>query len=137
MTLLENSVPAARFGRCTLVGAGPGDPDLLTLKALKAIQSATVLLVDELAPPQPSQLLLTQSAKPPSAAAPRSPQVCSCMNVKADRIEQTLRQCAGSEGERLAQLQQRLGCGTQCGSCIPELKRHVQATACTLTPATA
>lgn len=35
-------------GRCTLVGAGPGDPELLTLKALKAIQAASVLLVDDL-----------------------------------------------------------------------------------------
>jgi len=35
-------------GSCTLVGAGPGDPELLTLKALKAIQRATVLLVDDL-----------------------------------------------------------------------------------------
>ena len=35
-------------GKCTLVGAGPGDPELLTLKALKAIQAATVLLVDDL-----------------------------------------------------------------------------------------
>jgi uroporphyrin-III C-methyltransferase len=30
------------------VGAGPGDPELLTIKALKSIQGATVLLVDDL-----------------------------------------------------------------------------------------
>ena len=36
------------LGTCTLVGAGPGDPELLTLKAVKAIQAATVLLVDDL-----------------------------------------------------------------------------------------
>ena len=35
-------------GRCTLVGAGPGDPELLTIKAFKAIQTATVLFVDDL-----------------------------------------------------------------------------------------
>ena len=34
--------------RVTLVGAGPGDPELLTLKAVKAIAAATVLLVDDL-----------------------------------------------------------------------------------------
>ena len=37
-----------RLGLVTLVGAGPGDPELLTLKAVKAIQTATVLLVDDL-----------------------------------------------------------------------------------------
>ncbi len=35
-------------GQVTLVGAGPGAPELLTLKAIKAIQMATVLLVDDL-----------------------------------------------------------------------------------------
>jgi uroporphyrin-III C-methyltransferase len=35
-------------GQVTLVGAGPGDPELLTIKAFKAIQAATVLLVDDL-----------------------------------------------------------------------------------------
>jgi len=35
-------------GSVSLVGAGPGDPDLLTIKAVRAIRRATVLLVDDL-----------------------------------------------------------------------------------------
>ena len=40
--------PLPLTGSCTLVGAGPGDPELLTLKAVKAIARATVILVDDL-----------------------------------------------------------------------------------------
>ena len=36
------------IGKVTLVGAGPGDPELLTFKAARAIGRATVLLVDDL-----------------------------------------------------------------------------------------
>ena len=46
MNPLTTTLPGT--GQVTLVGAGPGDPELLTLKAVKAIAAATVLLVDDL-----------------------------------------------------------------------------------------
>ena len=46
--LLERARGSAPKGRVTLVGAGPGDPDLLTLKAVRALQSAEVILYDQL-----------------------------------------------------------------------------------------
>ncbi|MCF8274013.1 MAG: uroporphyrinogen-III C-methyltransferase [Flavobacteriaceae bacterium] len=37
-----------KIPKLTVVGAGPGDPDLITLKAIKAIESANVILYDAL-----------------------------------------------------------------------------------------
>ena len=49
--------PAAAAARVTLVGAGPGDPELLTVKAAKALRAASLVLYDHLVGEEVLELL--------------------------------------------------------------------------------
>jgi assimilatory nitrate reductase catalytic subunit len=47
--------------------------------------------------------------------------ICQCMQVKASRIERAI-----GQGATVNELKATLGCGTVCGSCVPELKQMVE-----------
>jgi assimilatory nitrate reductase catalytic subunit len=57
-------------------------------------------------------------------ALPRGKTVCSCWNV-SERAICDFVASAPADGNVLAALQGALKCGTECGSCVPELKRLV------------
>lgn len=84
------------------------------------------LLQEELPAQSYGRLLLVPGAKAPVALAARGKQVCSCFDVGQAQIDAALPSCTGSADARLQQLQDTLKCGTNCGSCVPELKRLVR-----------
>ncbi len=86
------------------------------------------LLQDELPAAAYGRLLLMPGARAPVAVVAKGRQVCTCFNVTEDAIQARLQTCEGTDDQRLAALQAGLRCGTNCGSCVPELKRLVRAT---------
>ncbi|KLN54313.1 nitrate reductase [Variovorax paradoxus] len=86
------------------------------------------LLREEIPAQSYGRLLLSPGARAPVAVQSRGHPVCTCFNVTDLAIQAELGRCTGTPDERLAALQGTLKCGTNCGSCLPELKRMVRAT---------
>jgi len=86
------------------------------------------LLREEIPAQSYGRLLLSPGARAPVAVQSRGQPVCTCFNVTDLAIRAELGRCNGTPEERLASLQGALKCGTNCGSCLPELKRMVRAT---------
>ncbi|WP_153109101.1 nitrate reductase [Propionivibrio limicola] len=61
-------------------------------------------------------------ATPPVATAAPRRVVCNCFDVSADAIATEIR-----AGQTLPQIQEKLKCGTSCGSCLTEVRRMLSA----------
>jgi uroporphyrin-III C-methyltransferase/precorrin-2 dehydrogenase/sirohydrochlorin ferrochelatase len=88
---------AAVTGSVALVGAGPGDPELLTLKALRVLQSADVILYDDLVAPAIVEMARREAEKIPVGKRGYKP---SC---RQDHIVSQLVALA-SQGKRVVRL---------------------------------
>jgi len=118
----RRAVRLQRSPECTTVAA------FLLAGDTRAEAWLKTLLQNELPAQDYGRALLQGSAEAPVALAAPSRQVCTCFNVSENAIHAQLQRCHGSESERLTQLQQTLQCGTNCGSCVPELQRLVRST---------
>ncbi|HQS44208.1 MAG: nitrate reductase, partial [Methylotenera sp. 24-45-7] len=63
---------------------------------------------------------LAPLSAPPAAHPGRGKIVCNCLDVSENEIIDSV-----SRGADLITLQNKLKCGTECGSCVPELKRII------------
>jgi len=118
----------ARAGQCRAMQlAADGTLQAFVLAGDAAAQGWVLDLLQQGRPAAAfGRALLAASARAPQALAARSPQVCNCLDVGEAAIAAAAPQCTGSADQRLQQLQGRLRCGTQCGSCVPALKTLLQ-----------
>lgn len=84
-------------GKVYLVGAGPGDPELLTRKAWRVLQSANVVLHDDLVPQELLRVL------PPTAQAVNVGKRCGAKGISQTEINALMVQLA-REGKIVARL---------------------------------
>jgi assimilatory nitrate reductase catalytic subunit len=84
------------------------------------------LLQDSLPAQSYGRMLLVPGSKAPIAVQSRGKAVCTCFNVTDAAITEQLAKSFGSDERRLTELQANLKCGTNCGSCVPELKRMIR-----------
>ncbi|WP_427911650.1 molybdopterin-dependent oxidoreductase [Ramlibacter sp. MMS24-I3-19] len=117
-----------RVARLARVGADLHLTGILLGGDTRAEAWIRTLLQDGLPAQAYGRLLLAPGAKAPVALASRGRQVCTCFDVREPAIQSVLAGCRGGDDQRLAALQAELKCGTNCGSCIPELRRMVQST---------
>lgn len=131
--LLHYADAHRQHSRCLQLRAAPEGGHCLHALMLCGDTRASSWLLPLLHDSQPlpfgSQQLLRPDAQPPQGASTPSCQVvCSCWGVDVQSITTQLQTIPGSDAERLSHLQNTLRCGSNCGSCLPQLRQLVRST---------
>jgi len=92
----NSSVHQSSKGLVYLVGAGPGDPDLITIKGVKALEQADVVVYDRLANPEllsyaPDEAEHIFVGKKPGKPSARQEQINTILIAKAQRGKTVVR----------------------------------------------
>ncbi len=98
------------------------DGESLTAIRLAGETRAAEWLADVMTTGRPAnefrRWLFAPLTQPPVGQAARGKVICNCFDVSENEILAALR-----AGEPLEAVRERTGCGSNCGSCVPELKR--------------
>ena len=91
-----------------MVGAGPGDPDLLTIKALRALQDADVIFYDELVSPEVLDRARRDAARVPVGRRVGKPGIGQARDQRADDRGRESRPARGApQGRRSLRVRPR------------------------------
>ncbi len=112
--LVENNHGKATVAGVRLMG------ETLAAEWLKELMT-TGAFTDEAHYKEFSRWALAPLSAPPSGQVGRGKIVCNCLDVSQNEIIENI-----ELGADLITLQNKLKCGTECGSCVPELKKLVR-----------
>jgi assimilatory nitrate reductase catalytic subunit len=112
-SLREASLDGDELSYCLLIGDQASEVWLRELLQSKA-QAASM-----------GAMLLVASREPPKGFKGQGKVICQCFGVTQTKIQDALATMQGTPQENLRALQSQLACGTNCGSCVPELKNMI------------
>ncbi len=81
------------------------------------------VMMQEVFPEAVRRWALAPVSTPPAGQQGRGRIICNCLNVSEQEISAEI-----VKGADLARLKEGLQCGTQCGSCVPEIRRLLHST---------
>jgi assimilatory nitrate reductase catalytic subunit len=112
-SIREASLDGDELAYCLVIGDQASEAWLKELLQSKA-QAASM-----------GAMLLMASREAPKGFKAQGKVICQCFGVTQTKIQDAIATMNGTPQEKFRALQAQLACGTNCGSCVPELKAMI------------